>query len=644
MVRYLQKTVFHLREFQWRDFLIFLLIISALAIILISGAISNHKTSVRNSTDFQKLAEIDAGRIRRYSDYCKYGIRLLFLPSPTVALFDSNCSSSEKIGRVNSVRVLDILENKKGAGIFEEDTIFPSNFKYLILLFGSVFVFYLGYTLLRDPPSLRFYLSVSSAREFYFSILTSRLVIISVFVITVAGAAWLTFLINGISLDGPSLRSLAGYLLSIELTLFFLFLLSHLLSFTRSKKNCLLVLATSWLLFVQIIPGFIGSIAMKEAAKLPSYFESETAKQEIMNDFEEYAIKQYGEYLNLPSEIRIKVINDFWKNWFPKIMKVERDFRKDITRQIDEHFDRAALSPVSMHLAVCREVSGDGFLSYMDFFDYLYRLRENFTCFFIQKVYIEEADKVVGYIKGDMNLFRAVPGLPPTYWKGILYTLAYCLILMAPAYYFFIRTVFPTSRVKVDYSTVDLPLENGKHYRLYVFSDGLKDNFYKILNGKVDGFNGRISIDGENIVTQDKKDFLFLPALDQLPMEIKTGKLLAFLKASWNLDEAAFSGLASELGDEKLDTRLKKFPMREQLEIILKIFAVASPKVLLMDDFLKSIPGNHHAEVRALTQELFRDNPTILLDMATTNLPAVQTTERYQFHKDQNNVCQMSKD
>ncbi len=84
--------------------------------------------------------------------------------------------------------------------------------------------------------------------------------------------------------------------------------------------------------------------------------------------------------------------------------------------------------------------------------------------------------------------------------------------------------------------------------------------------------------------------------------------------------------------------------MTGQLEIVLKVFAIALPKVLLTDDFLKSLPGDHHAEVRALTQELFRDKPTVLLDMVTTNLPAVQTTERYQFHKDQNNVRQRTEE
>jgi hypothetical protein len=103
----------------------------------------------------------------------------------------------------------------------------------------------------------------------------------------------------------------------------------------------------------------------------------------------------------------------------------ETKYLREVGKVISGHEWQSALFPTTFYYFLSGEASGKGYYGYLDFMDYIMKLRNRFIQFYIQKRYEDNYAVVESFVKGDENVFHAHSQLPGTYWFGFLTTLFY---------------------------------------------------------------------------------------------------------------------------------------------------------------------------------------------------------------------------
>ncbi len=121
---------------------------------------------------------------------------------------------------------------------------------------------------------------------------------------------------------------------------------------------------------------------------------------------------------------------------------LETKYQRDVEKVIAGHERQSVLFPTTFYQFLTGEASGKGFYGYLDFMEYIMKLRNRFMQFYMKKRYEDNNSVVEPFVKGDENIFHSRSRLPDTYWFGVLATMLYGGVLYILAFRRLRRLVF----------------------------------------------------------------------------------------------------------------------------------------------------------------------------------------------------------
>jgi len=160
--------------------------------------------------------------------------------------------------------------------------------------------------------------------------------------------------------------------------------------------------------------------------------------------------KKFRDYLKENQTVPLNQIRQMQKKFAVQFINssylvntgLETKYLRDVEKVIDGHEWQSVVLPTTFYHFLVGEVSGKGYYGYLDFMDYIIKLRNRFMQFYLKNRYEGNEAAVESFVKGDENIFRSHSRLPRTFWLGLLFTVFYGAAFLFLAYWRLRRQVF----------------------------------------------------------------------------------------------------------------------------------------------------------------------------------------------------------
>jgi hypothetical protein len=207
----------------------------------------------------------------------------------------------------------------------------------------------------------------------------------------------------------------------------------------------------------------------------------------------------------IPKKEVLKAIEDelekALQNEFKEVRERENKRKNEVLRKIRDYQTISAFIPPLFYFSLCEEVSGNGGLSFIDFYSFSQEKKDKFTEFCFRKLYsgqnLPANGKLENFFKNkEDGYFFAKTKLPYNFRLGILSTVFYMAILLLIAYRMFLNRVIKGNPGEI--RDFEFNIERFKFNSLLTADEGLKNQAYNFLSGH--GFTSlNIKIDGEDL-------------------------------------------------------------------------------------------------------------------------------------------------
>ncbi|NIM13693.1 MAG: hypothetical protein GTO45_16590 [Candidatus Aminicenantes bacterium] len=442
------KRFFSLRR------LIFILLIFILSLYFVRQGIDDHRHMVKSSEEFKECEALSYNRLQNYTQFSIHGVRLMFVSSPASILFSHPVILANLYARLNSVITLDIYNNCKGKTLFSGYFIENLRFSTIILLLGSLFALFYGYDTLRTQEYLQFIASaclknISKEKEkIFFSLVISRFILLLLTFLALSASMIGMVLLFGVDLPPDFYNGLYAFLAAMMIMMLFFFLSGVLVGRIKEKQKGKAVLIAVWLALLLIIPALFSSIMDKKAQQLYPSYKMEFEKLKIITDFEKSSYDKEGEFDRTKLENFRLLAESYWENEYWKIHEYEKKLVTDIKVTIDFLKNIFQLTPTTFYYMTSVEGSSRGYENFIGFFNYLLDMHPKVVRFYIDQCFKDEPPKMVPFITGDENLFKAASRVPHGFIRGLLVNLGYCLVLLLISLISF-RKIFEPAAPKI---------------------------------------------------------------------------------------------------------------------------------------------------------------------------------------------------
>ncbi|MCX6579805.1 MAG: ABC transporter permease subunit [Candidatus Aminicenantes bacterium] len=595
-----------------------------LSLAAVYSGIDDDKINRAKAEEFKKLETLIFQNMSNYLDMSHMGIDVFCKSAAIGILFAHPAVLTTISANINTIVTLKIFTILQSGVIFKAHPLMQFRFSSILLLLGSLLVLFFGYDSLRDLEYLKFLSSASSETTVYISIIVSRFLVLILSYLFILLLALGVMAIKGIYLTQSDFTGLIGFLKPVLLMLLSFFLLGTAIGKIRSLGIGITALLVLWIILIVLWPIICDSIVEKKANEITSYYKIHNDKLTVVSEFEKKAEKDKGAYIDNTPEGRKEVVEGYWKNVFPLIEKLDEQPLNEITQVIKEMQYITSLTPATFYLAVANEASSRGYQNFLNFYKYLLELRRQLVRFWIDRVYYNDPTVMVNFVKKDENVFKAKSQLPFYFYQGVVINLCYCIVLLFVSYFLFRFNLFHLPKNSFTCTQVNLKI---KPKQIIGANKDFPDFFPQILNvffGKIKHFTGKISIDGENIVTPVKKNFIYLPQHEHFPDDIKTKDLIAFFKRLFKLSAEEFLSLKDAAGKANLNKYFVKLSKVQKTKLLLTLVSFGKNQVYILDDFGNGSTINDRAEMNKLST-LLRDKSIIVLDLCTSGIPWLST-------------------
>jgi hypothetical protein len=152
--------------------------------------------------------------------------------------------------------------------------------------------------------------------------------------------------------------------------------------------------------------------------------------------------KKFRDYLNVNSSTPLDQLRQMQKKFAVQFLNssyllntgLETKYLRDVEKVIRGHERQSVLFPTTFYQFLTNEASGKGFYGYMEFMEYIMKLRNRFMQFYLKRRYEANNAVIEPFVRGDENIFHSRSRLPDMYWFGALATVLYCIALFFLAF------------------------------------------------------------------------------------------------------------------------------------------------------------------------------------------------------------------
>lgn len=601
---------------------------ASLMVILffVNNGINQYKKIPEKTQKFNQIQENYFKSMRNYDEYTRVGIRILFTLSPCGVLFQNTTVPDDALAKVDSIVTVQMVNNLKGKAARTGIDNGKIDFSSIVLWFINLFALWYGNESLHTRD---FILSLSrrcSRGNVYLSIVISRFILFAGAYAIMFGCVLLWIKARGIELSPADYKALSGYLLAGLLMMLVFFLCGVIYGTFRSKAISFACILGTLLILSFLIPGLMGEIAGKNFPDANKDYQTEMDKFKIVGDFEKASAEKYGQFDRDNMETAHKVIEEYRNNYFKKMVKREEQFMAGMQRAVDRANQLAALFPTTFFLLTGNEISGKGYAAYMEFYDYVIKMWNNFSRFWIHRVFYHDPLVMVYFLKGDENIFRSQSRLPGNFKTGVVVQTCIIIILFFISYLCFKKWLHPSPKKADAFVNVTIDFSTGKQYTIKVdlkdFSQQLLNRFYG--RGRV--LKWKITVDDQDWPVIGNPDVAFILNVQQIPGDIKARDLLMLNKRLLKLPDTAVTTALKTIDKKLLNRRFRKLENFDKAVVLLTLSQLIRAKVYLFIDFAADIPGSLRNRLSDYAAQLKSDD-CLVIDMVSTDCYWLETSE-----------------
>lgn len=572
-------------RFHTREILIFLAA-TLLLIFIAQDGTNKYSNTLKNIDVFQKTEALKVQQYILYSQYGAFGLNIMYIP-PAFSILSPESTFDGLQANVNTVEKLNIYKGMKGQAFF--DTTFDyMNFLGIILLSSVFFGLLYGYDTTKKKIYLRFLSTLIKERQIYIAAVISRIILLSLAIFTAVAISLLWLLIQGINLFQPAILLVGVGIISVEL---FSFAIGCIIGSFKRTNIVLLSLTAVYLCSLFLIPWVANKNSQIKAGKIESQFAFDLENVKISMAMERRLIDKFGVYKSgniAPPEI-IKAVKDAVNLEHEKLRERENRMKNDMLTTIDRCSTRDAFFPILFYNSISKDISGQGGLNFIDFYSYCQDIKKQFIDFHILKKFETEnkPGEVVSFVKGNENLY--FPDARINYMQLLLGTgmsLLYAWFALTAGYYLFLRNLYPLPQ-KESSDDLEVVIGTGNDAFIGAPDDRAVDTFYNILSGRIKRFTGKIVIAGDDAVTPEKKNFVYLCNPNEIPGESSVNGLVMFFKGLLQLENHECQMLSEGLAgkDEKLGKiKFCQLQADQKITLLLRIGRLMQHKIYLIHD------------------------------------------------------------
>ncbi len=594
--------IFELKRFVSRKNLIVFFLFFVLSLYFVHEGTHQYKNTLKNKETFQRLEELKVRKYINYTQYGVYGFNLIFIPSPISTLFINSSVISELTSNVNSSNVLKIYNSFKGKNLYVDSPRGFKDFSGVILLFGSILALYFGYDSLRHKEYLKFLASICNYRRLFYFILLPRIMLLTVFFLSLIGIALPLMAMNGVYIPGTEIPKILHYLLVMFFLVITFFLIGTVAGTLKSKFVGLASTVTIWFVSVFLIPGVVDRLVASKAESIWSNYNLEIGKLKLMMDFERAALDEAQRYTSMSEKVKSerKLVEGFWNNELKKIQSLENKMQSEMRKNFRYFQSLSMIFPSTFYLSVNNEISSKGYKNFFEFYDYIMGLKKKFVRFYINKKFYENYSEVVSFVKEDENIFYAQSRLPENFSIGASLNLFYIIVLSGVSYFRLKKSLFGLpDRQFQDLSDLELELESGRTVVLLTGENGLIGQVYNFFSSKDMGFSGQVMLDNNNIAgTEDRKDFIYVCRPGEIPVDIKVGAFIRFVSRlmgiSWSEAEKIYAALGLVKIEKKHFGELRE---ADRGRVLFGLVRLKESKIYMIHDLAGGMPVDFAMEV-----------------------------------------------
>jgi hypothetical protein len=417
------------RLFYERKNLIFLGFISLFSFYFVWSGLNEHRQFEADKKIFLKFEKEKTSQMANYAYYGAFGFRLLYQPVPLNLFFVNSSVLQDVESNIDGNEAIKVESSFKGRKLFSKRGYFQ-DVAGIPFIFGSLLMLYLGNLALVSMEHVRFMMGRLSLKKHYLLTTAARLFWLNLFFAVLGMGMYLFARVAGVSFSQSEERLFLLYLLFLLALLDFFYLLGQLTAvLARFHKIFFLWLFLIWFACVFLLPEinrisvFNKSAALESAEKVN--LEKFRTLMSMEQKFRDFLKENPGISLNQVREMQKKFAVNFLNNSYLLNMGRETKYLREVGKIVHSHEQQSVLFPSTFYYFLIGEISSKGYYGYLDFMDYIMKLRNRFIQFYLQKRYESKDEKVESFVKGSENIFLARSQMPKTFWLGLLITVFY---------------------------------------------------------------------------------------------------------------------------------------------------------------------------------------------------------------------------
>jgi len=434
------------RIFGEKKNLIFLGFISLFSAYFVWSGLNEHRQFQAEKKIFIRFEKEKISQFVTYAQYGGFGFRLLYEASPLNLFFVNSSVLQDVESNIDSLEAIKVESSFKGNKLFLKRGYFK-DFAGIPFIFGSLFMLYLGHLALVSPAYLRFMTGRISLKKYYALTTAARLFWLDLFFVALGLGLFFPVQLGGVVFSGSERMIFFLYLLFLVLLLDFIYLLGQLTTvLVRFRKIFFLWFFIVWFICIFLLPEinrinvFNKSLVLESAEKVN--LEKFRTLMALEKKFRDYLKENPAVPLNQIRLMQKKFAVQFINSSYLLNTGLETKYLRDVEKVIAGHERQSVLFPTTFYYFLTGEASGKGYYGYLDFMDYIMKLRNRFMQFYLKNRYEGNEATVESFVKNDENIFHSRSRLPNTYWFGFVATVLYGAALFILAFWRLRRLVF----------------------------------------------------------------------------------------------------------------------------------------------------------------------------------------------------------
>ena len=425
--------------------LLFFLVISSLAFYFTFTGINEYRWSRGDEANFAHYEGEKIGTYVNYAQYGAYGFRLLYAPSPLIVFFGNSSVLQEVESNIDVTEIIKVSHSFKGKNLFLYKGYFK-DFSGIVFLFGSLLMLYMGMSCFSSLAYSKFMVRKVGLNRFFSLTVLCRMMMLSLFFLLLTGGCWLATILAGVRFSSAEKGNfvLFGLMALVYLDFFFLAGITVTL-LSRFRRHVFVWLFILWFAFVFLIPEIGRMILFNRSKFLVSNDAVNLEKLKTLMTFERKMKEQFKQ-VSGDERKRMDFVNramaDYINNSFLFNETVELRLTQEMRGLIHLHQGVSLAFPSAFFSLAAGEISSRGYWGYLDFVDFIMKMRREFLKYYVNKNYFTHDREVLPFIRGEQAIFRGRSRLPGGFWTGFALTVMYCACFLFVSRLFLKKLVY----------------------------------------------------------------------------------------------------------------------------------------------------------------------------------------------------------